>query len=157
MIDDPPGMRNYWSAEYLAELDDDAMATFLKAGRDMPAGSRSRTSSRGAVPSPRVTDADTPMTNRDAAWVFHPFGVWEVGRATTPSTSPGRRTGRRRMRKHATGGIYLNFIGDEGQDRVRAAYGEKNYDRLAEIKRKYDPDNVFHRNQNIKPAVRAGT
>ena len=57
------------------------------------------------------------------------------------------------MRQFATGGIYLNFIGDEGADRVRAAYGDANYARLSEIKAEYDPDNVFHRNQNIKPAT----
>jgi FAD/FMN-containing dehydrogenase len=55
------------------------------------------------------------------------------------------------MRPFATGGVYLNFIGDEGQDRVRAAYGD-NYDRIAKIKGQYDPANIFRGNQNIEPA-----
>ena len=56
------------------------------------------------------------------------------------------------MQPHATGGVYMNFLhNDEGEARVRAAYGS-NYDRLAEVKAKYDPDNVFRSNQNIKPA-----
>jgi FAD/FMN-containing dehydrogenase len=55
------------------------------------------------------------------------------------------------MQRFTTGGIYLNFIGDEGQDRVRAAYGP-NYDRMARIKGQYDPENVFRGNQNIQPA-----
>ena len=50
------------------------------------------------------------------------------------------------------GGLYLNFIGDEGQDRIRAAYGEDKYRRLSEIKAEWDPDNVFRGNQNIQPA-----
>lgn len=50
----------------------------------------------------------------------------------------------------SAGGAYLNFIMEEGQDRIRAAYGD-NYDRLAQIKAAYDPHNLFHINQNIKP------
>ncbi len=49
------------------------------------------------------------------------------------------------------GGAYVNFMMDEGQDRVKATYRD-NYERLAKVKAKYDPDNVFHANQNIKPA-----
>ncbi|WP_427307403.1 BBE domain-containing protein [Cupriavidus sp. H39] len=54
------------------------------------------------------------------------------------------------VRPFSTGGVYANNLGDEGKDRVRAAYGE-NYARLVAIKRKYDPDNVFRLNQNIDP------
>jgi FAD/FMN-containing dehydrogenase len=52
----------------------------------------------------------------------------------------------------SAGGAYVNFLGDEGEDRVRAAY-RGNYERLARIKRRYDPDNTFHINQNIRPAA----
>jgi FAD/FMN-containing dehydrogenase len=56
------------------------------------------------------------------------------------------------MEPHATGGVYVNFLhNDEGEARVRAAYGDR-YERLARIKARYDPDNVFRSNQNIKPA-----
>jgi hypothetical protein len=56
------------------------------------------------------------------------------------------------MQPYATGGVYVNFVhNDEGEARVRAAYGDR-YDRLARIKSRYDPDNVFRSNQNIKPA-----
>jgi len=54
------------------------------------------------------------------------------------------------MEPFSTGGVYVNFLGNEGEERVRAAYGA-NYDRLVEVKRRYDPDNVFNMNQNIVP------
>ena len=56
------------------------------------------------------------------------------------------------LEPYATGGAYINYLGAEGQERVRAAYGEDSYARLSALKAKYDPDNVFHRNQNITPA-----
>jgi FAD/FMN-containing dehydrogenase len=55
------------------------------------------------------------------------------------------------MRPHETGGVYVNYLNEEGQDRVKAAYGAERYARLQAVKAKYDPDNVFHGNQNIQP------
>jgi FAD/FMN-containing dehydrogenase len=55
------------------------------------------------------------------------------------------------MRPHAGGRVYINFLGDEGVDRVRQAYGDRQYQRLAELKRAYDPTNFFRLNQNIEP------
>jgi FAD/FMN-containing dehydrogenase len=56
------------------------------------------------------------------------------------------------LAEHTTGGAYVNFLSDEGSDRVRAAYGDEAYARLQALKRTYDPDNAFHRNQNVVPA-----
>jgi FAD/FMN-containing dehydrogenase len=53
----------------------------------------------------------------------------------------------------ASGAVYLNFIGREGQERVVAGFGEHAYERLSRVKARYDPDNVFHLNHNVKPAV----
>ena len=55
------------------------------------------------------------------------------------------------MQSHAGGRVYLNFLGEEGADRVRQAYGAGNYERLVELKRTYDPTNFFRLNQNIEP------
>jgi FAD/FMN-containing dehydrogenase len=58
------------------------------------------------------------------------------------------------LHEHSAGGSYINFMMEEGQDRIRATYGD-NYDRLQEVKARYDPNNFFHMNQNIKPTTAA--
>jgi FAD/FMN-containing dehydrogenase len=55
------------------------------------------------------------------------------------------------VEQHAGGRVYVNFLGDEGEERVRAAYDEEKYERLRALKRRYDPTNVFRLNQNIRP------
>lgn len=149
MIDDPPGNRNYWSACYMAGLPDDAIATFLKASSDVrsPLTQNIVFPWGGAVA--RVTADDTPMSNRDATWIYHPFAVWESPTDDAANVA-WARDAISDMNRFSTGGIYLNFIGDEGAGRVEAAFGP-NYSRLREVKRRYDPDNVFHGNQNIRP------
>jgi len=91
------------------------------------------------------------MANRSVRWITHPFAVWDDA-AGDEANITWAQAYRRDIARHATGGIYLNFIGDEGPDRVRAAYGPANYERLAAIKADYDPGNVFRGNQNIRPA-----
>ena len=87
---------------------------------------------------------------RSAPWNLHILSMWE-----DPADAERQVTWTRElhaaMRPHATGGAYLNFIGNEGNARVRAAFGDEKYARLAALKRRYDPDNVFHLNQNIPP------
>lgn len=150
MLDDPPGKRNYWSAEYMAGFPDDAVDVFVKYAANLPSPFTQHIMLPWGGQVARVSASDTPMTQRDAAWITHPFAVWE-GEQNDDANIRWAREYTDDMRRFATGGIYLNFIGDEGQERVRAAYGP-NYDRIANIKAQYDPDNLFRGNQNIKPA-----
>jgi FAD/FMN-containing dehydrogenase len=152
MIDDPPGLRNYWTADYLTDLSDDALAVFSRHSEAMPVPGACQSIMfpwGGAVG--RATAEDTPMTGRDAQWVSHPFVLWELAEDDDVHIAWGRGLSAE-MKQFTTGGVYLNFIGDEGGDRVRAAFGP-NYERLARVKRDYDPDNFFRGNQNITPAA----
>lgn len=149
MIDDPPGMRNYWSADYLADLPDAAIDAFCAAGEAMLCPSPSQLAVLpwgGAV----ARDAgSSAMARRDAAWVVHPFGLWSDPADDDTVRDWVRGVGAR-LSEWTTGGTYLNFIGDEGADRVKAGFG-KHYARLAAVKALYDPDNVFNRWHNVRP------
>jgi FAD/FMN-containing dehydrogenase len=151
MIDDPPGLRNYWSADYHDDFDDDALDVFIRYGssRESPSTQQILLPWGGAVAD--HGESDTPMANRSVRWITHPFAVWDDA-ADDDANIAWARAYRRDIARHTTGGIYLNFIGNEGQDRIRAAYGPANYERLARIKAEYDPGNVFQGNQNIQPA-----
>jgi FAD/FMN-containing dehydrogenase len=92
------------------------------------------------------------MTNRSVRWITHPFAVWEDP-ADTDANITWARNFRRDISHYATGGVYLNFIGNEGPERVRAAFGDEKYARLSRIKAEWDPHNVFRGNQNIEPAT----
>jgi FAD/FMN-containing dehydrogenase len=150
MLDDPPGYRNYWSAEYLNELPDAAIEAFCARADEI------------IIPSPTqhiifpwggaiARGADSsPMATRESPWVVHPLTMWE-----DPSDDARALEWTRNlcadMRPHSTGATYLNFVGDEGEDRIVSGYGRKNYDRLAAVKAEYDPNNVFHLHHPIRP------
>ncbi|MEZ0069157.1 FAD/FMN-containing dehydrogenase [Streptacidiphilus sp. MAP12-20] len=149
-LDDPPGFRNYWSAEYLDAVPDEVLKRFCERADQMITPSPSQLyllPQGGAVSRGR---ADYPVPWRTASWVVHPYGMWsdatddERGRRWVQET-------RAELRPWSTGAVYLNFIGHEGQERVVAGFGRANYERLAAVKRQYDPENVFHLNHNVRP------
>ena len=149
MVDDPPGRRNWWTAEYLDDLPEDAIDAFCDYCERMPAGASQAlllpwggAVARGA--------GRWPMAGRDAAWVVHPFCMWEDAERDAEHLEWGREV-RSVFEPWSTGATYLNFVGDEGEERVRAAFGP-HYDRLAAVKARWDPENVFRGNQNIRPA-----
>jgi FAD/FMN-containing dehydrogenase len=152
MIDDPPGFRNYWSAEYLGALPDPAIAAFCAGAQDMIVPSPSQhVLFLGGGQASRET-ADWPLPWRTAPWCFHPFGLWSDP-ADDERGIHWARNSRARLKPWSTGDVYLNFTGDEGADRTIAGFGGgANYARLARIKASYDPDNFFHVNHNIRPA-----
>ncbi|MFF4589314.1 FAD-binding oxidoreductase [Streptomyces sp. NPDC001388] len=151
MIDDPPGMRNYWSAEYLTNAPDDFVDAYCALADSMPVPTATQhlLMPQGGA----IADGphEYPVPYRDAPWAVHPFGIWEDP-ADDERGVAWVRDVRARVRPWSTGDVYLNFIGDEGTERVVAGLGAENARRLAEVKRRYDPDNVFRFNHNIRPA-----
>ncbi|MCX4822114.1 FAD-binding oxidoreductase [Streptomyces sp. NBC_01142] len=151
MLDDPPGLRNYWSAEYLGTFPDEAVDAYCSAASTMivPSGSQHVLFPLGGA----VTNgpSEYPVPWRGYPWVAHPFGIWE-NPADDERGKQWVRDVRAKVQPWAGGAVYLNFIGQEGKERVVAGFGEGNYERLSVIKRRYDPDNVFHVNHNVRPA-----
>lgn len=150
LLDDPPGYRNYWSAEHLAAFPDAAVAAFHAAADEMVFPSASQHVLFPAGGAAGREPADYPIPWRRAPWVVHPFALW-TDPADDARARDWTRSVRRAVAPWATGDIYLNFITDEGRDRVRAGYGRA-WDRLVAVKREYDPDNTFRLNHNIDPS-----
>jgi FAD/FMN-containing dehydrogenase len=154
-IDDPPGFRNWWTAEYLHDVTDDAIELIHDHAMQTPSPGPAQTFIvpwGGAVG--KIDPDTTPLQQRDAQWVVHPFALWEDP-ADDDAVIGWAKAFRDDLSRLSSGGVYLNFIGHEGHDRVRAAFGEEKYARLARIKAQYDPDNVFRGNANIRPAEAA--
>ncbi|WP_413803886.1 FAD-binding oxidoreductase [Streptomyces iranensis] len=150
MLDDPPGYRNYWSAEYLDSFPDQAVDRFCRRASDMivPSPSQHVLFPQGGAVS--NGPSGFPLPWRGAPWIVHPFGLWDDAADDARARQWAHDT-RADVRPWSHGAVYLNFIGREGRDRVVAGFGAENYCRLAAVKAQYDPDNVFRLNHNIEP------
>ncbi len=154
MIDDPPGFRQYWSADYHDSFPDEALDVFLAGGASRPSPMTQHLLIPWGGALARIDEDATPLGQRGARWVSHPFATW-ADPADDEANIAWVRQYRKANAPFTTGGVYLNFIGDEGDERIKAAFGAEKYDRLAQIKGEYDPSNVFAGNQNIRPMVPA--
>ncbi|MBB3142701.1 FAD-binding oxidoreductase [Halomonas organivorans] len=146
------GARNYWKGHYLDDLADDGIDTLCEQAVRMPGSESSigMLSLGGEIA--RRDAASTPYPHRRAGWVVNIQARWRDPEED-PRQTAWAREAFAALAPFATGGAYVNFLsGDEGEARLRAAYGEATHDRLRALKRRWDPDNVFHLNQNIPPA-----
>jgi FAD/FMN-containing dehydrogenase len=140
---EPAGEHYYWKTGYLAELSDDFLATWhdLAAALPVPDGELGLLHVGGAL-NEHAGD-DGAVGNRDARYVCGALGMWPPGDPAAAAHRQWIRSAWERFRPFTTGGSYINFqTGDEGEDRVPAAFGA-NYDRLALIKEAYDPAGRF--------------
>jgi UDP-N-acetylenolpyruvoylglucosamine reductase len=146
----PPGHQWYWRADFVNELPDEAIALHVEHGSRMPTmqSSMHLYPIDGAVH--RVGRKDTPFDYRDARWASVIVGV-DPDPANRELITTWCKDYWEALHPYSAGGAYVNFMMDEGQERVQATYRE-HYPKLAAIKQKYDPGNLFRVNQNIKPA-----
>ncbi|HEX9666052.1 MAG TPA: FAD-binding oxidoreductase [Thermodesulfobacteriota bacterium] len=147
----PKGLQQYWKADFMNELSDEAIAQHVKYGSKVP----TMLSTMHIYPingaAHRVGKNDTPWIYRDATWAQVIVGV-DPDPANNEKIISWTREYWDVLHEHSAGGAYVNFMMEEGEDRIRATYGD-NYERLVSIKNKYDPSNLFRVNQNIKPTV----
>jgi len=146
----PPGMQWYWKADFVRTLPDEAIALHRKHAENLPTTQSTMHLYPINGAASRVKNAATPWSYRDATWASVIVGV-DLDPANKEKISAWARDYWSALHPYSAGGAYVNFMMDEGEDRVRATYG-KNYARLAKIKKRYDPTNLFRVNQNIKPA-----
>ena len=146
----PSGLRHYWKANFVKELTDDAIAAHVEHGSQVPA----MTSTMHIYPingaCHRVDPGATAFAYRDANFATVIAGMWPDA-ADDEANTAWVRDYYAATAPHSEEGGYINFMAEDDQDRIRANY-RGNYDRLAEIKRRYDPGNLFRHNQNISPA-----
>jgi FAD binding domain/Berberine and berberine like len=145
----PRGRRYYWKAQFLRELTDDAIDALLSAYAQAPAVASLLVLQHLGGAIARVSKSETAYVNRDALYDCFPISIWDDP-ADDEKNVEWARDAWNAVRPFSTGGVYVNNLGEEGDDRIRAAYGE-NYPRLLALKRKYDPTNFFRSNQNIAP------
>ena len=146
-----PGLQNYWKAEYLSGLPDEVIEVFADFAlrHTSPLSDFKVLLLGGAVA--RVGEEDTAYGHRDAPFILNINTRW-----TDPAETEGHVAHTRSLWEAAlpftAGGPYINFLGDEGADRVRAVYGDTKFARLQALKRTYDPGNLLRLNHNIPPA-----
>ncbi len=147
----PAGLQWYWRADYFRHFDDDAIAEQVHHAAQLP----TVLSTSHIYPidgaAARIGKQETAWNFRDANFVQVIVGV-DLDPANNERLIQWARAYSDALHPYSAGGTYLNMIMDEGQERVKASYGE-NYVRLARLKAKYDPQNLFHINQNIQPAM----
>ena len=146
----PPGHQWYWRADYVNELSDGAIDAHMQFGSAIPTIQSSMhlypVNGKAAHPG----NNDTAWSYRDATWAQVIVGV-DPDPANKEKITKWTKDYWEATHPYSAGGAYVNFMMDEGAERVKATYRD-NYDKLAAIKSKYDPNNLFRVNQNIKPA-----
>jgi hypothetical protein len=145
----PPGLQWYWRADFVNELSDDAIAQHVRFANALPTMHSTMHMYPITGAAAKVGKTETAWNYRDAKWAQVMVGV-DPDPANKEKITKWTKDYFDAVHPYSAGGAYVNFMMEEGEDRVKATYGD-NYQRLAQIKAKYDPANLFRVNQNIKP------
>ncbi|MDQ5833289.1 MAG: alpha/beta fold hydrolase [Actinomycetota bacterium] len=146
----PSGMRNYWTGDFLGGLPDEAIEVMCRFHLTKPSPLTQIIALPGGGASARVPDGTMAIGQREAPFNIHITSLWRDPTEDDANIAWTREFSAA-MKPFTTGRVYVNFIGDEGRDRVVASFGTEGYARLQELKQRYDPDNLFRSNQNIEP------
>ena len=144
------GARNYWKSHNFTSLDDKLFDVMLNFASKIPGPQCEIIIAALGGATMRPAPDATAYVQRDATFVMNVHGRWDAA-ADDPTCIAWSRELFQTAAPFATGGVYINFMTADEQERVKAAYGP-NYDRLARAKKTYDPNNLFSMNQNIRPA-----
>jgi FAD/FMN-containing dehydrogenase len=147
----PPGLQWYWRADFVNELSPEAIAEHARFGAAIPTTHSTMHLYPVNGAAHDVGQTDTAWSYRDATWAMVIVGV-DPDPANKDRIVNWSKAYWDAVHPYSAGGAYVNFMMDEGEERVKATYRD-NYGRLAAIKTQYDPNNVFRMNQNIKPAA----
>ena len=146
-----PGSQNYWTADFLAELPDDAIDAFAKLALAPIAPECAIIMVAGGGAPSRVPEEARAFGTRTAPWNVHYICGW-ADPADNARNIERVKAAAAVLKPWATGRVYLNYIGDEGQARIESSFGAEKLARLRALKGKWDPHNFFRHNQNIRPA-----
>jgi len=146
----PSGLQWYWRADFIKEIPDEAVAQHVKFGNELPTPHSTMHLYPIDGAAHNVGKDETPWAYRDANWSQVIVGV-DPDPSNNDKITTWTKDYYDAVHPYSAGGAYVNFMMDEGEDRVKASYKD-NYERLVKIKSKYDPNNLFRVNQNIKPS-----
>lgn len=149
----PTGLHHYWKTHFLTELTDAAIEVVVRGFEQAPSPRSIVVLQQYGGAVARIAPTATAFPHRSAQYDFLPTAVWEDPAQTEKNVDWVRKLWAA-MKPFSSGGEYVNNLGEDGHDRVRAAYGP-NYARLVQLKKKYDPTNFFHLNANIEPTTPA--
>jgi len=148
----PRGIRSYWKSEYLADIPDDFVQVVVEYFGKTPSPFTAVHLQHLGGAIQRKSADETAFTHREAKYVMNIIGEWPEASRDIENTAWVRGLWQA-VQPFASGAVYLNFMdNNEGEARIRAAYGEAKFARLAQLKKKYDPGNLFRLNQNIPPS-----
>jgi len=146
-----PGLRNHWGGDMLVELSDEAIDAFCSAHANVPSPFTQILIVPGGGQIARIDDGATAIGQRQAAWNTHLLTMWDDADDDARNLAWLREL-QSACAPYTTGRAWLNFVGEEGEHRVRRALGDETYERLQVVKERYDPTNLFRLNQNIRPS-----
>jgi hypothetical protein len=147
----PFGQLHYWKSGFLRHVTDEAVQTMMQFVEEMPSPATGVGLQQMHGAASRTHPSATAFPHRAEQFDFLILSQWPDPTDTAPNIEWSRAFFAA-MEPHLEKAVYVNNLGNEGEDRIRAAYGP-NYDRLAALKVKYDPTNFFRMNPNIQPSL----